>query len=190
MRRSWEWFQNKAKTKHARVWLFVISFCEASFFPIITDVFLIPVLVTRAGKWTYYAFLVSVASVLGAIFGYILGMFVFEPIVQPLLSFYGFTEEFAYVGKLYSQGTFLVVLTAAFTPIPFKVFVLAGGFFSVPFIPFIIASTIGRSARFFLVAWLSHKYGPRVAEKFIQHFNYVTIVIAILLVVLTFFYFL
>ncbi len=190
MRRSWEWFKGKAHSKHVRTWLAIISFCEASFFPIITDVFLIPVLAARTGRWTYYAFLVSVASVLGAVFGYALGMFVFEPVVQPLLTLYGFTDEFAHVGVLYSESTFWTVFAAAFTPIPFKVFVLAGGFFSVPFIPFLLASVVGRSARFFLVSFLSHKYGPKVAEKFIQYFNHITVVFVVLLSVFAFFYFL
>lgn len=128
MRRAWEWFQGKAKTKHAQFWLFVISFAEASVFPLITEVFLIPLLAARAGRWMYYALLASIASVLGALFGYALGYFVFEPIVQPLIHLYHLTEQFEYVGTLYADSTFWAVLTAAITPIPFKVFVLAGGF--------------------------------------------------------------
>jgi membrane protein YqaA with SNARE-associated domain len=189
MRRSWKWFQEKAKTKHAQVWLGVISFCEASFFPIITDVFLIPILSARVGRWKYYAFIVSITSVLGAMFGYALGFYVFEPVVQPMLTLYGFTEEFAYVGTLYANSTFWSVLTAAFTPIPFKVFVLAGGFFGVPLVPFLLASIIGRSARFYLVAWLADRFGPRVAEKFIQHFNQITIIIFVLFAVVLAIYF-
>jgi len=183
MRRSWEWFQEKAKTKHAQFWLFVISFTEASVFPLITEVFLIPILAAKAGRWKYYALLASVASVLGALFGYFLGAYVFEPIVQPLVNLYGLTEEFAYTGELYAQSTFWSVLTAAFTPIPFKVFVLAGGFFGVPIIPFLLASIIGRTARYALVAFLADKFGPKAAETFIDNFNFVTLIVVILLAI-------
>jgi len=161
----------------------VISFAEASVFPIITDVFLIPVLAARAGRWVYFALLVSVASVLGALFGYALGLYVFEPVVQPIVNLYGLTDEFAYVGELYKQSTFWSVLTAAFTPVPFKVFVLAGGFFGVPIIPFLLASIIGRTARYALVAFLADRFGPKAAETFIDNFNFITMVIVILLAI-------
>jgi membrane protein YqaA with SNARE-associated domain len=183
MKRSWEWFQKRAKTKHAQFWLFVISFTEAFVFPLITEVFFVPLLAAKVGRWKYYALLASVASILGALFGYALGMYVFDAIAQPLISFYGLTEQFAHVGELYTQSTFWVVLTGAVTPIPFKVFVLAGGFFGVPLLPFILASVIGRSLRYFGVAWIAHTFGPRVAERYIENFNYYTTIIIILLTI-------
>lgn len=180
MKRLWEWFAEKAKTKHAEGWLVAVSFSESSFFIVPPDVLLIAMLSARAGRWAYYAFLTSLASVLGAIFGYLIGFFVFVPIAQPIIDFYHLSEEFSQVGKYFVDSTFLAVLTAAFTPIPFKVFVLAGGFFKVPILPFLAGSIIGRSVRFFGVAWVSHKFGPMVAEKYIENFNYVTIVIVII----------
>lgn len=180
MRRGWEWFAEKAKTKHAEWWLVALSFSESSFFLIPPDVLLIAILSARAGRWTYYAFLTSLASVLGAVFGYLVGYFVFVPIAQPIIDFYHLSEEFAQVGKLFVDSTFWAVLTAAFTPIPFKVFVLAGGFFKVPILPFLAGSIIGRSVRFFGVAWVSQKFGPTVAEKYIENFNYITIVAVII----------
>lgn len=175
MRRAWEWFQSRATSKHAQVWLFVMSFSESSFFLIPPDVLLIAILSAQAGRWVYFATLTTVASVAGAVFGYLLGLYVFEPLVRPLITLYGFTEEFAHVGTLYEASTFLAVFTAAFTPIPFKVFVLAGGFFAVPFMPFIVASVIGRGMRFFIVAWLAHRYGARAAELALKHMDRVLV---------------
>lgn len=180
MQRSWEWFQEKAKTKHAQMWLVALSFSESSFFLIPPDVLLIVMLSARAGRWVYLSSITALSSVLGAIFGYVIGAFVFVPVAEPLIALYSLTDEFAYVGSLYTQGTFWVVLAAAFTPIPFKVFVLSGGFFSVPFVPFILAAILGRSARFFLVGWLSDRFGPQVAEAFIENFKYLTIVFVII----------
>lgn len=156
-----------------------MSFSESSFFLIPPDVLLIAILSAQAGRWVYYAFLTTVSSVAGAVFGYVLGYHVFD-LVQPLIDLYGLTAEFAHVGVLYEESTFLSVFTAAFTPIPFKVFVLAGGFFKVPFIPFLLASILGRGMRFFLVAWLSHRYGPRAAEFTLRYMDRILIGLVVL----------
>lgn len=183
MHKSWEWFQGKAKTKHAQMWLAILAFTESSFFLIPPDVLLIAMLSARSGRWVYLASITSLFSVLGAVFGYLVGAYVFVPIAEPIIALYALADEFAYVGSLYTQGTFWVVFTAAFTPIPFKVFVLSGGFFGVPFFPFIVAAILGRSARFFLVGWLADTFGPKVAETFIEHFKYVTFVFVVLLAI-------
>jgi membrane protein YqaA with SNARE-associated domain len=156
-----------------------MSFAESSFFLIPPDVLLIAILAARAGRWVYYATLTTVSSVAGAVFGYLLGLYVFEPLVRPVIQLYGLTDEFAHVGTLYAESTFLAVFTAAFTPIPFKVFVLAGGFFAVQFIPFILASILGRGMRFFLVAWVAHRYGPQTAELALRHLDRILIALVI-----------
>jgi len=180
MRRTWEWFQRRATSAYAERWLAALSFAESSFFPIPVDVFLIAVLAAGAGRWMRHALITTVASILGAVFGYAIGFFVFEPIAQPIIEFYHLSEQFAHVGELYTNSTFWAVLAAAFTPIPFKVFVLAGGFFAVPIVPFLLASVIGRGVRFYLVSWLSHRYGPRAAELFLSHFNKITLALVAL----------
>lgn len=184
MRKCWEWFQARATSKHAEAWLAVMSFSESSFFLIPPDVLLIAILSAQAGRWVYYAVLTTVSSVAGAVFGYALGYYVFEPLVQPLIELYGLATEFAHVGALYEESTFISVFTAAFTPIPFKVFVLAGGFFKVPLIPFVLASIMGRGMRFFIVAWLSHRYGPRGAEFALRYMDRILIGMVVLGIVL------
>jgi len=189
MRRSWEWFQQRATSAHARAWLALLAFSESSFFLIPPDVLLIAMLAARAGRWVQLAAITSVASLAGAVAGYLIGAFVFEPLAQPIIEFYSLTEEFAHVGDLYSKSTFWAVLLAAFTPIPYKVFVLAGGFFMVPLVPFLLASALGRSARFFLIAWLSHKFGPRAAELFIENFKFITLIVLVLCAIVASVYF-
>jgi membrane protein YqaA with SNARE-associated domain len=176
IQRTWEWFQIRAKTKHAQAWLALLSFTEASFFLIPPDILLIPILAAGAGRWLYYVALTTGASVLGAVFGYILALGFFGLVGEPIVAFYGLESQFEHVGTLYEESTFWVVFTAAFTPIPFKVFVLAGGFFSVPFIPFLLASLLGRGLRFLIVGFLAHRFGPKAAELFLTYFNRITIV--------------
>jgi membrane protein YqaA with SNARE-associated domain len=183
MKKVWHWFQERAESTHAQAWLFAVSFSESSFFLIPPDILLLAMISAGAVRWVWLATLTSIASVLGAVFGYLLGLFVFAPVVNPLISLYGLTESFAHVGVLYEQSVFLSVLTAAFTPIPFKVFVLAGGFFRVSFLPFILASVVGRSTRFFLVAWIAKKYGARVAEHFLEKFKWWTYAILFVIAV-------
>jgi len=189
MRRSWEWFQQRATSAHARAWLALLALSESSFFLIPPDVLLIAMLAARAGRWVQLAAITSVASLAGAVAGYLIGAFVFEPLAQPIIEFYSLTEEFAHVGDLYSKSTFWAVLLAAFTPIPYKVFVLAGGFFMVPLVPLLLASALGRSARFFLIAWFSHKFGPRAAELFIENFKFITLIVLVLCAIVASVYF-
>ncbi len=183
MQKVWDWFIQRADTKNARFWLALLAFSESSFFIIPPDILLIAMLSARAGRWVYLSILTTVFSILGAMVGYLIGAFIFVPVADPIISFYGLSEEFAYVGQLYANGTFWLVFTAAFTPIPFKVFVLSGGFFNVPFIPFITASILGRGARFFMVAGIAHFFGPTVAERFIKDFKYITFIFVVLLAV-------
>jgi membrane protein YqaA with SNARE-associated domain len=179
-----------AKSGHARMWLVLLSFSESSFFIIPPDVLLLAMLSFGEKKWKHLVFLTSAASVAGAVFGYLVGAFLFEPLAQPIISFYGLTDKFNYVGDLYTSGVFLAVFTAAFTPIPFKVFVLSAGFFNVPFIPFLFAGALGRTLRFSLVAWLSKEYGPLFAKKFLENFKKITyLFLLFLFVVLVVFYF-
>lgn len=168
----------------------ILSFTESSFFLIPPDVLLIPILAAGSGRLLYYVALTTGASVLGAVFGYILAAGFFDVMGQPIIALYQLESEFAYVESLYAASTFWVVFTAAFTPIPFKVFVLAGGFFGVPFLPFLAASVLGRGLRFLLVGFLAHRFGPGAAELFLVRFKWVTILVGILVAVGAFVYFL
>lgn len=188
--RYWHWFQERAASRHAQAWLAILSFTESSFFLIPPDVLLIPILAAGSGRLLYYVALTTGASVLGAVFGYILAAGFFDVMGQPIIALYQLESEFAYVESLYAASTFWVVFTAAFTPIPFKVFVLAGGFFGVPFLPFLAASVLGRGLRFLLVGFLAHRFGPGAAELFLVRFKWVTILVGILVAVGAFVYFL
>ena len=158
----------------------MLSFAESSFFPIPPDVLLIALCIGEVKKSYRFAFWCSVASVLGGMAGYGIGAFLWD--VDALRNFFytwipGVNEaNVAKVSGLYDEYNFWVVFVAAFTPIPYKVITILAGVCAINFPMFVIASAIGRSARFFLVAWLFRHYGPPIKDFIERRFALVTIV--------------
>lgn len=180
MRRLYDWVLHWAETPYAVPALFVLSFAESSFFPIPPDVLLIALCIGEVKKSYRFAFWCSVASVLGGMAGYGIGAFLWD--VDVLRNFFytwvpGVNEgNVAKVSGLYEEYNFWVVFVAAFTPIPYKVITILAGVCAINFPMFVIASVIGRSARFFLVAWLFRHYGPPIKDFIERRFALVTIV--------------
>lgn len=158
-----DWAASLARHRHAQGILFLVSFAESSFFPIPPDVLLVPMVLANRAKWVQIALITTIASVLGAIAGYIIGVVLFDIIAQPLINLYHLEASIQIVEVYFDKGAFLAMLLSAFTPIPFKLFTIAGGLFRVSFLPFVIASIIGRGARFFLEAYLVQKAGKHVS---------------------------
>lgn len=167
----------------------VISFAESSFFPIPPDVLLIALCFGAPKKWIRYAFWCSVASALGGVFGWWIGKELWDaagPLFFRCLGSFGFTESnFNTVQHLYQQYGFWAILCAAFTPIPYKVFTIASGVFDFSLHSLILASVIGRSARFFLVAAVIRIGGVKIKPFLEKHFE-LTVTITFILGVLGF----
>ena len=171
-----------AEHKYSIYVLSVVSFIEASFFPIPPDPILLTMCLGKPKRSLWYAFICSVFSVLGAILGYYIGLYLWNSLHE-FFFHYIFTEaSFNYVGELYNQNSFLAVLTAAFTPIPFKVFTIAGGVFKISLFDLVLASAIGRSARFFIEGGLFYFFGPHIKVFIEKYFNLLTIIITILII--------
>lgn len=143
--------------------LSILSFVESVVFPIPTDVMLAPMVLAEPPKWLRYAALATVFSVLGGVFGYLLGAWAFDWASSWLLAGNG-TQAFAEAQRLFQEWGVWFVFIAAFTPIPYKVFTISAGFMALALVPFIAASAAGRAARFFLVAglvrWAGARYEP------------------------------
>ena len=185
VRRLYDWVIHWAYTPYALPALCIISFAESSFFPIPPDVLLIPLCIGHPKKALTFALWCSIASVLGGIAGYGIGAFAWEHGVRDLCFSYipGFTPAiFTKVQGLYQEWDFWVVFIAGFSPIPYKVFTIAGGVFGINFTTFVIASVVSRSARFFLEAILIKKYGPQVREFIDKRFGLATTIFCVLLV--------
>lgn len=182
LKRLYEWTLDKAAHPHAERWLAGISFAESSFFPIPPDAMLLPMCLSRPDRAFRYAFICTVASVLGALLGYAIGYFLFETIGQPILNFYGLGEDFAGFSEQFNDQGWIIVLLAGFTPLPFKVITIAAGATMMPLYILIGAAIISRAARFFLVAALLWKFGEPVKRLIDKHFALVTTVVGILAV--------
>ncbi len=182
IRGLYQWTMKWGDSPQAEKALAGITFSESSFFPIPPDPLLIAMVTANAKKWFRLALITTVASVLGAVFGYWIGFALFESVGQAIVSFYGLESEFATVGERYDANAFLAILVAGFTPIPFKVFTLAGGLFQINLLTLIIASFMSRGGRFFLVAWLSSLLGAKYKDKIERYIDTLGFIFLALLV--------
>ena len=178
IRDLYDWILKWSDSKYGTVALVVLAFSEASFFPIPPDVLLIALALGSRSKAIQYGVLCSIGSIVGAIFGYGIGQFLWwsgEGAFSGLALFFfdaipGFTRELFYqIQDKYEIWNFWIIFTAGFTPIPFKLFTITSGAFSINFPMFIIASTISRSARFLLVSGLIWKYGAPIQAVSYTH---------------------
>lgn len=198
-RSLYDWVLQWAKSRHSRTALFFLSLAEASFFPIPPDPLLIALCMGNHRRWVRFALLCSLGSVFGGMLGYAIGYGAFELIGSKILGLvaslsggdpqemlttaqYWFNEK--EIGGM-KVGAWAVGV-AGFTPIPYKVFTIAAGFFEMNFAVFVIASALSRSARFFLVAGLVgllfEKYGTRITDFIDRYFNLLAILFVVLLI--------
>lgn len=138
--------------------------------------------ISRPAKAFYYALVCSIGSVLGGMLGYLIGYEFMEVLGNRILAMYGLMDKWEYVGSLYNQYAAWAVGIAGFTPIPYKLFTIAGGAFRIDFPIFVIASVLSRSARFFLVAALIYFFGPPIRSFIDRYFNVLAILFVILLI--------
>ncbi|MDP2638447.1 MAG: YqaA family protein [Candidatus Levybacteria bacterium] len=182
LRKAYDWTIHWSKTKYAKPSLFALAFAESSFFPIPPDVLLIAMTVARRHKWWIFASLATVGSVLGGIVGYYIGLGLYEGVGKPIIEFYHLGKFFEVVQERYSENTFLAVFTAAFTPIPFKMFTIAGGIFNVSMAEFIVGAIMGRGGRFFAVALLLRIFGSKISNLIEKYFDIFSLVFMALLI--------
>ncbi|MBX3245093.1 MAG: DedA family protein [Acidobacteria bacterium] len=176
------WVEGYAEKPYAEWALFAIAFVESSFFPIPPDVLLIAMAVITPSKAFRFALICTAGSVLGGVFGYFIGMAFYEAVGIPILTFYGAMGHYETVQGLYQEHAFWAIVAAGFTPIPYKVFTIAAGAFEVSVWTLIIASIVGRGARFFLVASLFYFFGATIKKFIDKYFEILTVVFLVLLV--------
>jgi membrane protein YqaA with SNARE-associated domain len=181
LRRLYDLCMRWISGKHGQWALLLIAFVESSFFPIPPDVFLIAMCVAIPTRAFRYAAICSLGSVLGGGFGYGLGYFFMDSVGLPIVEWYGFGEKYEMVQHYFRQYDAWIVGTAGFTPIPYKLFTITAGFVHANFLTFMLVSLVARSARFFLVAGLIYKFGPRIQYFINRYFNVLSFVFVILL---------
>jgi membrane protein YqaA with SNARE-associated domain len=164
IRRLYDWVLSLAGHRHALWALTAIAFLESSVFPIPPDVLMIPMIVARPARAFLIAGVALLASVLGGVLGYLIGAFLFEAIGQPVLAFYGATEQFDAFAARYNAWGAWAVLIAGVTPFPYKIITILSGSTGLNFGVFLLASVLARGLRFFLLAGLLWRFGAPIRD--------------------------
>ncbi len=191
-------FYNKsielASNKRSNLYLGVVSFVESSFFPIPPDVMVIPMVLAKKDSYLKIFLVATIFSVLGGIFGYLIG-YLFIDLAMHVIEFYNYENKVLKLKMDLSQGSGMVIwlgtlFLAGFTPLPYKVFTITSGLIAFDIVAFIIISLISRGLRFFLVSFLTAKFGDKFI-KFIDQKGAVwsSIIGVIIIFIITFIYF-
>jgi len=155
---------------HAERYLAALSFAESSFFPVPPDVLLAPMTLARPERGWWFAMLATVASVVGGVAGYVIGWFALDAI-EPLLRSAGYWDAYLRATMWFGEWGFWAILVAGFSPIPYKVFTIAAGALHMLLPGFVVASIVGRGARFFLVAGLLVWGGTAMEMRLRRHID-------------------
>ena len=191
LRKLYDWVLHWTDTKYGMPALFILAFAESSFFPIPPDVLLIALAIGNRSKAFRFALVCSIGSIIGGIAGYSIGHFAWwsgKNVYSSLALFFfdhvpGFSVDiFQKIRSQYELNNILIVFTAGFTPIPYKIITITAGAFNINFPMFLLASSVSRTARFFLVSLLIWKFGEPITTFIDKYFNLLTIIFTILLI--------
>lgn len=178
----YNWVMGWSQHRHAPFYLFGLGFAESSVFPIPPDVMLAPMALARPEKAWYYAGLTTFSSVLGGLFGYLIGMYFFS-FIHPYIIQFGYEPMYLQIMQWFKLWGFWIIFIAGFSPIPYKLFTVAAGVMGMPLVPFIIGSIIGRGGRFFLVSGLMRWGGARMElllKKYIDRLGWGLLLVIVL----------
>ena len=181
-RRLYDWVLRMAHHRHAVPALAAVSFAESSFFPIPPDAMLIPMVLARRDQAWRIAAVCTVASVIGGMFGYLIGYALLESVGQWLIQLYHMQDKIAQFQTTYAEYGAAIILLKGLTPIPFKLVTIASGIAKFNFPLFVLLATITRGARFFIVAALLKRFGAPVQEFIEKRLDYFAWAFLILLV--------
>ena len=174
-----------SRRSDAPYYLALLSFLESFILPFPPpDVMLAPMSVAQPRRALRFAALTLAASVIGGLVGYLIGAFLFD-LAEPLIVDWGYQSRFETVIAWFGEWGFWAVLVAGFSPVPYKIFTIAAGVLNLALLPFLLASIIGRGARFFLVAWCLARFGPAIEDRLMRYIEIVgwAVVAALLLAI-------
>jgi membrane protein YqaA with SNARE-associated domain len=181
LQRLYDWTLALAGHRHALPALAAIAFIESSIFPIPPDILIIPMILAAPTRAWRIALVATVSSVVGGLFGYLIGAFLFDAVAQPILAFYGYEAQFASFQARYNEWGAWIVAGAGFTPFPYKVITIASGATGLDPTVFIIASILSRGARFFLIAALLWRFGAPIRGFLERYLALLTVLFFVLL---------
>lgn len=179
--RLYHWMMRISRDPRAPWWLGGVSFAESSFFPLPPDLMLAPMTLARPASAARYASITTLASVAGGLLGYAIGYFLIESLL-PWLDRWGQRENYEVVKHWYVLYGFWALIIKGITPVPYKLFTISAGAAAMPLLPFVAASLISRSFRFFLVAYLVKWGGPAAETKLLRYIDAIGWVLTVLIV--------
>ncbi|MCK0198048.1 DedA family protein [Ancylobacter sp. 6x-1] len=182
LRRLYDWVIDLSERPSATWALAGVSFAESSFFPVPPDIMLVPMCVARPERAWWYAFVCTIASVLGGLLGYAIGALLYDSVGLFLIQLYGYGEKVDAFTAAYNQYGHWIILLKGLTPIPFKVVTITSGFAHYSLFWFIVLSIITRGLRFFLVAGLLYWIGPSARDFIEKRLGLVTAIFAALVI--------
>jgi|TARA_B100000795_G_scaffold127467_1_gene95042 membrane protein YqaA with SNARE-associated domain len=172
-----------AKPK-AEIFLGSIAFIESSFFPIPPDLLLLPMALARPLKWIRLAIIATFFSVLGGVFGYFIGVFLWDTIGQSIIDFYHLENQFDVFRNNYNEKGALIVFIAGFTPIPYKLITISSGGMHLDLMTFIVASLLSRGARFFILTGIIRIFGDTAKKIIDKYFGMLTLIIGLIIIII------
>jgi len=178
----YDWTMRQAAGAQAPRALAIVAFTESSFFPIPPDLLLVPMVLAQRHRAWFLAGLCTIASVLGGVAGYAIGLFLFETVGRWVIGLYGLQQGFDAFRAAYAEWGLWIILIKGLTPIPFKVVTIASGAAQFDLVVFVLASLVTRGARFYLVAALIRRFGAPIRAFIEQRLTLVTTLFAIALV--------
>jgi len=178
----YDWVLSWAEKPGGEAALYSLAFAESSFFPIPPDPLLIAFCLSKPDRSLNFALFTTIFSVIGGMFGYLIGFALFEIVGKPILNFYNYWDAYNNVKSMFDTYGFIAVFIAGFTPIPYKVFTIASGSLYFNFPLFVLASIISRGARFFLVSIIMFFFGKPAKEFIDKYFDWLSLAFVILLI--------
>ena len=177
-----------SNTRFAMPFVFFIGYIEAIIFPIPQEVFMVPMMLSERAKVFRIVFFSIIGSIIGGLTAYYLGLLFFDSLVMPIINFYNYSESFLYFKNQINEYGFIYVFIGGFTPLPFKIITLSSGALNIPIWNFLLAATLSRSIRFYLIGFLTYKYGNNVINIIDRKLNLITFIILLIVFLIYFTY--
>lgn len=183
LRRLYNWCVDAAGRPYATWLMGFISFIESSFFPIPPDTMLIPMSLARPDRAYFYAHVCTLTSVAGGVLGYFIGAVLYDSVGAWLIALYGYGDKVEAFRAAYAAWGTWIILLKGVTPIPYKIVTITSGFAGYSFVMFVLLSFVARGIRFYLLAFLLHRYGPQAREIIEKRLEFWVLVGAAVLVI-------
>ncbi len=182
LRRLYDWCIAAAEKPYATWLMGIVSFVESSFFPIPPDAMLVPMSIARPDKAYFYATVCTVTSVAGGVLGYLIGSLLYDSVGLWLITLYGYGNKVEAFRESYAQWGGWIILLKGVTPIPYKIVTIASGFAGYNLFMFVVLSCVARGMRFYLLAFLLHRYGAQARAVIEERLGFWVTLSAIVLV--------